>query len=296
MKSWFRTILCVAVLCTLCGISVSADRPSNSYPDGFTEEQRQEYERVIVEANVMHHVDRFYEQTAKTLGEFSYRVPEDEYVLLYHLFEITEEMLREPEKILTYVSAGQPNIFIPIYRTSDPEERIIGHVDLHYNAGRKAYIASPCFLGDAGKAGSEPGHYLETVGTFAKAKSICEKAGIEDITDAVLVQIGAAYNDFVDIVLIVRNAGGLFVYDFMNTAHVDEAEPAVYTLEEFAELRKAFEEVEFGGQTLKEQSKKGLDDLRFLIAVIALLAAVIAVGGRILYRHLRRRKTSAGNV
>jgi len=52
---------------------------------------------------------------------------------------------------------------------------------------------------------------------------------------------------------------------------------------------------EFGGQTLKEQSKKGLDDLRFLIAVIALLAAVIAVGGRILYRHLRRRKNSAGN-
>ena len=289
MKNYFRTILCVAVLCALCGTSVSADRPPNSYPDGFTEEQRQEYERVIAEAHIMHHVDSFYERTAKTLGEFSYRVPEDEYVLLYHLFEITEEMMKDPEKILEHVSTGQPKIFIPIYRTSEPEERIIGHVDLHYNAGRKAYIASPCFLGDAGKAGSEPGHYLEMVGTFAKAKSTCEKAGIADITEAVLVQIGAAYNDFVDIVLIVRNAGGLFVYDFMNTAHVDKVEPAVYTLEEFAELRKTFEEEHF-------QTAVNIEEVEFLIAVIVLATAVIAVGGWILYRRLRRRKIPAENV
>ena len=305
-KYCFIVLFLAFLLMGLPVIEANAISEYHSYNEFLEETTKKEYLDLMEQERVAgNFTNRVYTGWIEEYSLDWFRIEVEEFVVEYFIaFPFKDWSAISIEELFKNI-AMDPTIYVPVYTEVAGSERIFGHITMHNYFDH--YDVSPAML--LSPLSEEPNseHFLSIAGSFNSVRERCTALGLENVSDAILLRLPEAVNDYTAKIVLLETEAGFYVFDFMNTAQVDGVESAVYTLEEYAELRKPFEEEhfqtavniekdEFGGQTLNGQLKKGLDDPRFLIAVIVLATVVIAVGGWILYRHLRRRKIPAENV
>lgn len=175
---------------------------------------------------------------------FSYRVASTEFIVEFGLMRSFSEIADDPQVKIFESLSTNAIVYIPVYNTSASPERAIGHVSINYFS-EDDHPVDCVFLGDAHENTSDYIHFAERFGTLEKVKAECASLHFDDVTNAFLLSLDTSYNDFSEKILLIQASSGYYVYDFMNTLGLKEAQDAIYSLNEYITLRIPYEESHF---------------------------------------------------
>lgn len=245
----------------------------------------------------------------------SYRLDTTLYYLEYHpndsfLADLSSPSFNGPTDGMF---GEHPNIYIPIFGTTNGKERIVGHVKLYYDAIDKTYIYQTSMMNTRSEAflSGENIHFLEQLDVFQNYDSVSKTLG-KTVTGGILVRMPYTSSDRGEKVFLVKAGNQWLVHDYTNSAHLEEgSERAVLTPSEYSELRSAYEnslstdkvpleDVVFGGTPAGGMSASGVSDnssqqdsgTSTWLLTGGILVLAVTVGSAVLIK-MSRRKTPA---